>query len=254
MTHIYRFYTDEDTPQDGIVELSPEEGHHATQVARCSAGDPVILFDGLGHEWSAAVDTATKKRVTVRIETHRTVARPDSDVVLVQAYLNHEKALDETVRRCTELGVTGFAFFKGERSERVSRHGSKWNRFAVESCKQCGRAWLPSFEQYDGLASAMGAQQGRALLVATDARDPVPLETALGGRSSASVIVGPEGGLSAAEVDQALDSGALPISLGATVLRSELAAPVACALILYSQGELGPLPEESKRKELGEQR
>ena len=236
------------------MALSPEEGHHAAQVARCSAGDPVVLFDGLGHEWRATLDTVTKKSVIVRIETHRTVPRPESDVVLVQAYLNHEKALDETVRRCTELGVAGFSFFKAERSERISRHEAKWRRFAVESCKQCGRAWLPSLEQFDDLASAMDAQTGRALLVATDSRDPIPIETALGGRASSSVIVGPEGGLSAAEVDQALDSGAFPISLGASVLRSELAAPVACALILYTQGELGPLPEESKGKKLGEKK
>lgn len=242
MTHVFRFYAEEFTPESGTVELSPEEGHHALHVARCKVGDAVVLFDGRGHEWAASIETSTRTGMKVRIESLRTVGRPESEVVLVQAYLNHEKALDETVRRCTELGVSRFSFFRGERSERISRHEEKWKRLAVESCKQCGRAWLPVFDKHDSLASAMASLEGYKVLIATDSRSPSPLETELAGHKRVAVIVGPEGGLSGGEVEEALGAGAVPVSLGSSVLRSELAGPVACTLILYVCGRLGPLP------------
>ena len=117
--------------------------------------------------------------------------------------------------------------------------GPKWERHAIETCKQCGRLWLPKFDILPDLDALLADTAGDTL-IATATCDPIPLAEALTG-GPITVLVGPEGDFTNDEVAQAMEKGAHPISLGATTFRSEEAATLAAALIRYELGGLGPL-------------
>ncbi len=244
MPHIHRFYIE---PLDsGIPEalLAGQEAHHALHVVRLRKGDAVVLFDGKGMEyWGVAVE-AMRQAVRVAITERRVQAPPAARLTLLQGWLHREKSVEELIRRATELGVARFHFYQAQHSERPPALPAKLERFAIESLKQCGRAWLPEFRTSSSLAEALGAEfaeenSPQCLLLATQDRPPTPLGEALRG-TRAGLIVGPEGDATDEELDIAQGYGAKPISLGAATYRSEVAAVLASALALYEWGQLGP--------------
>jgi len=238
MPHLHRFHIAPDTPGGGEIALPPEEAHHAIKVVRLREGDLVSLFDGQGREWTGAVARLGRREVVISIREERREPRPGPRLTLAQAWLHQEKALELLVRTGTELGVDRFLFFRAARSERPPRLNPKWMRLAVESCKQCGRLWLPEFAVAETLAGVLRDARGDLLVAAVDA-EPVPLAQALSGGDT-TLLIGPEGDFTPEEVRAALGAGARPISLGATTFRSEIAAIVATALVQHHLGRLGP--------------
>jgi 16S rRNA (uracil1498-N3)-methyltransferase len=238
MPHTHRFYIPSDTPPSERVLLPPDEAHHAARVVRVRSGDAVVLFDGAGREWAAVIEEVSKRDVRVRVIGTRDVPPASRRVTLFQAWPNHEKTAETIVRRGTELGVAAFCFFRGAHSERAPKMSEKWQKTAVETCKQCHRAWLPEFRVARDVNEATDGFTG-TLLVATTARAPEPLEVVVRGED-VGLVVGPEGDLGEAELALLMTRRAHPISLGDFVLRSEVAATVAITLVQYELGNLGP--------------
>lgn len=238
MAHLFRFYVSPDTSSAGEIALPPEEAHHALHVVRVATGDSVILFDGQGREIEGVVSRATHRDVFVACDRVRCVPPSLVRVAVLQAWMLREKSVEFVIQRGTELGVAHFCFFRARHSEKAPRLNPKWRRLAVETCKQCGRAWLPTFEVAADLNSALETAQG-TLLLATSSLPPTPLRQALAGKEE-SILIGPEGDFAPEELRLAQDHGAIPISLGPAVYRSEIAATLAAALVLYELGQLGP--------------
>jgi 16S rRNA (uracil1498-N3)-methyltransferase len=238
MAHVFRFYIAPETAPAAEIALSEEEAHHALHVVRVHAGDAVALFDGQGREIDGVVSRIAGRKVVVACNRERRVGAPAARVTLVQAGLLRERSVEFLIQHGTELGLAHFCFFRARHSGKAPRLNPKWQRFAIETCKQCGRAWLPTFEVAPTLEAALASRPDRFLL-ATNALPPVPVSTAAG-RGPVTLIVGPEGDLTREELDLALAHGAAPISLGPATYRSEVAATVAAALVLYELGMLGP--------------
>ncbi len=232
MSHLHRFYLPTPAPADGVVALPQEEAHHALKVLRVRPGDAVVLFDGLGREWPGAVAAATRHDVQVSITEARLTQPPPWALTLCVAWLKREKALEFTVRHGTEMGVTRFLFWRARHSERSGPVDDKWRRLAIETCKQCGRPWLPEFAACNDLEAALNGTRGTVLAALLE-RTPVPLAQAVG-TNEASLVVGPEGDFTPAERDLLEQRRVVPISLGPSTFRSEMAAVVgAAAMMLY---------------------
>lgn len=240
MPHLHRFHVPAETPDSGAIELPPEEAHHALRVVRLREGDPLLLFDGRGREWQGRVVRATKRDVSVEVESVRRVPAPAPALTLAQAWLHQDKLLEGLVRRGTELGVARFLFFRAARSEQAPRIPAKWERLAVESCKQCGRLWLPAFEVRDTLAEVVEDASPDRLIALADPAAP-PLGQSLTGRD-AIVLVGPEGDFSEEEITRTRERDFRAVSLGDAILRSEVAAVTLVTLVRYHMGALGPPP------------
>lgn len=238
MPHIHCFYIEPDAVQGNSAVLDGTEAHHALHVVRVRHGDPVVLFDGVGRELQGRVSGTTRHDVTVQITEDRNVEPESRTLTLLQAALHRDKATEELIRRCTEVGVARFVVYPAERSERSPRISEKWRRWAIESCKQCGRLWLPEFSIAPDFETAL-KDEWSALLIATAEEKPVPLRTAIKGDAIA-LAVGPEGDFTDDERVLAKSLGAQPVSLGPATFRSEVAAMIASALIRYELGCLGP--------------
>ncbi len=239
MAHVFRFHILPETPFAESLALPPEEAHHALHVVRVATGDRVTLFDGHGREIDATVAQVSHREVIVDCGEERRIEKPAVRVSIMQAWLLREKSVESVIRRGTELGVARFCFFRARHSEKTPRLNPKWERLAIETCKQCGRAWLPTFEVVSDLRCAFEAAEGVSLFATSDI-PPRPLRDALHGEA-ASVFAGPEGDWSPEETREAQDRGVVPISLGPAVYRSEVASTLAAALVLYEWGQLGPI-------------
>lgn len=238
MPHIHRFYVEPDAVEGDAATLTGPEAHHALHVVRVQHGDPVILFDGLGREIRGRVLGTTRQDVAIEVTKERNIQPELRSLALLQASLHRDKSIEDLIRRCTEIGVGHFVFFPAERSERPPSVSEKWRRWAIESCKQCGRLWLPEFSLAPDFETALKSAWS-ALLLATADASPVPLRNAVKGDTIA-LAVGPEGDFTPEELALAAAHQAHPISLGPVTFRSEVAATIASALIRYELGCLGP--------------
>lgn len=241
MAHLHRFFIDPETPTEGRIALPPDEAHHARHVVRVQTGDSVVLFDGQGREIEGTVERAGRREVLIAAGRERHVAPSSVQVTLIQAWLHQGKNAEFLIQHGTEIGVDRFCFFRAARSEQSPRFHPRWRRVAIEACKQCGRSRLPGFEVFANLEAALGSTHGKLLLL-TQQRAPAPLSQGLAG-NSLRLLVGPEGAFTQPELRRAQEHGAHPVSLGIHTYRSEVAALLGAALVLYELGRLGPREE-----------
>jgi 16S rRNA (uracil1498-N3)-methyltransferase len=196
-------------------------------VLRLVAGDRVRLFNGRGDEWDAEVSEASKPRVLVRLLERVTPARePRLAITLAVAVLKGEK-MDDVVRDAVMLGVIEIVPLITERTEvsaaTLDRRArvARWQRIAVASAKQCGRAVVPVIGEPVPFETALARAEGAVMLVEPAADAPATRLEHLPALARVSLFVGPEGGWSGAEVDTACRSGAILLTLGALTLRAD---------------------------------
>jgi 16S rRNA (uracil1498-N3)-methyltransferase len=246
-----RFHApDAERPGD-MVMLPAEEAEHLTRVLRLKAGAPVRIFNGRGGEFDAVVERTGKDGARVRVGQAREAAREARvAVTLAQAVLKGDK-MDAIVRDAVMMGVAAIQPVVTARSEvtlaslRRSHRQQRWERIAVSSVKQCGRATVPailephSFEECAAALAAMtlpapclmfvepAASAHSILLSDLDATPP----------REATVLVGPEGGWSIEELDRGT-AVSRAVTLGARTLRADTMAIVTLTALFTRWGEL----------------
>lgn len=244
-----RFIIAPDDVQDGIVRLAGAEGHHAKNVLRLGRGDPFVAIDGRGLEYEAEVEIRTGDGLLGKVlRTTRRSREPLARVALAQALLKPAE-LAEVVKQATALGVSEFVLFECARSQRrevAIREIRHLEGVAAAAVKQSLRAVVPGIHAPKTFADvlARGRDFDAAFICKRDA-GAAPLTGIVGrgkpGPSRFIVAVGPEGGFEADEEKRAAAAAFRPLDLGPRRLRSELAGPVACALIFHAAGDLGPV-------------
>jgi 16S rRNA (uracil1498-N3)-methyltransferase len=237
-----RFYAPDARDLDTEVALPQEEAQHLSRVLRLKAGDSLAVFNGKGDEFAAVVTTVGKARVTVRLVS-QAAARAELPIALTlaQAVLKGDK-MDGVIRDAVMLGVAAVQPIVTARCEvtlaTLARSGrvDRWHRVAVSSAKQCGRAVVPVVAPpvaFDGPASLAHLPSPQFILVEPGAATRPGSVEATGdvAPAAATLIVGPEGGWTAAEVRQC-EHHAHPLGVGTLTLRADAAALVAAASLL----------------------
>jgi 16S rRNA (uracil1498-N3)-methyltransferase len=207
-------------------------------VLRARPGDPLSLSDGAGTRWQARLAEAGSGEVVVDLVDRVLVPRPVPRLAVVHALPTRRK-LDDVVQRLVEVGVDRILPVHSERSQvrleaaRAARASVRWNAVAEAAAKQSRRVWLPVVEPVGEWTTAFPV--GVAGVVLWEESD-VALRTVLDGLAGEPDLVlgvGPEGGLTAAEVRA---SGLAHATMGETVLRTETAALVAVSALRYHFG------------------
>ena len=245
MTHAH-FYLSASAWEPGQLRLTGDEARHCAQVTRHRAGDLVVVFDGVGRKAEARIEVLGKTEVLLTTLKTWSVPMPARPMTLVQAVTKGE-TFDWILEKAVELGVQRIVPVLSERSivrldagEATKKH-QKWQRLVLESCKQCGQAWLPELTMPCSMAAALelvGVAETK-LVASLDpqAQTLRPLLKAWPAGVSASarvaVAIGPEGDFSESEHQKFIGAGWLPWSLGGLVLRSETAAVCALSILSY---------------------
>jgi 16S rRNA (uracil1498-N3)-methyltransferase len=225
------------------VPLPDDEAHHATRVLRLTAGDSVRLFDGKGREWSGRIEMGAKRGdVAVIVAAEESPVRePSVRVTLAIGVLKGDQ-MDAVVRDATALGVVAIAPMETSHISvppRAWQSGAaveRWQRVAIASAKQCGRAIVPAIEPVATLAAVLARPADVMLMCAEPSVIGEMPALAPPKHASAIVLVGPEGGWATAEIEEARARGALLFSLGPRTLRAELAPIVALSSLRTKWG------------------
>ena len=222
----------------GIVALDESESKHALGSLRLHAGDTAILFDGQGRVARGVLLPAEnggkrphrEKRRRARFEVGQVLCElpPRCRLTLIVAGCKGPR-LTWMVEKLTELGTSTIAITNFDRSVvRVGgAHEQRLRRTALQAAKQSQRAWLPRIVCGGTPADVVDKHAEDVLLVAHPGEGSVALGAALH-RSVTSptltVVVGPEGGLTDAELAYLRDRSGIPVRLARTILRVETAA------------------------------
>lgn len=230
---------DQDAVAGGVVRVTGDEARHAISVARLRPGEHVAVGDGRGLIVEGTVSSTDDAVLSVTVERSRREERPRPELWLAQALAKGDR--DElAVQAATELGVSGVIPWAAERSvsrwegAKAARGQERWAAIVREASKQAIRAWVPDVSPLATTAD-LAALGGVVLVLeptASIALTAFPLEDL----ERITVVVGPEGGLSARELDQLEEAGARPVRLGQEVLRTSTAGPAALAVLNAALG------------------
>ena len=241
-----RRFVSRDLINGDVARLEGDRARYLGRVLRLRVGDEITIFDGSGPEWSATIDGMTKSTVTLRVgESHEAGTESPLKIHLVQGISRGER-MDFVVQKATELGVkritpvmTEYGVVKLD-DKRAARRREHWEGVAASACEQSGRTRLPLIDLPLPLKNWFGAKPADAdvdLVLAPGA------STALAGiaapQTKVCILIGPEGGFSQAEYEDAAVAGFTAVSLGPRVLRTETAAAAALAVMQAHWGDLG---------------
>lgn len=246
-------------PPGSVVELTGSDAEHGARVLRLRPGDRVLLCDGQGWDYEAALLDVAPVRVRARVLAARpSRGEPPVFLTLVQGIPKGDK-MDLVVQKAVEVGVsriipvfTARTVVAWEAAKAEGRR-RRWQRIAYEAAKQAQRGRVPVVEPPVSLNALLkggpGADDGPhgdlgLIILPWEEAGETGLREVLRQRrpGAVTVIIGPEGGLERAEVALAEARGASTVTLGPRVLRTETAGLVAASLILYEWGDLGGPP------------
>ncbi len=223
-----RFYLNASLEKGDTVALADTELHHLAHVSRCRVGDVVDLVNGNGSLAEARVESLDKRQATLLVEKVVREDPPARRVILAQAYPRANR-LDTILEKCTELGVTEFWLFVGEKSERKEAALPRVDAVLVSAMKQCGSLYLPKLVQKKGIKqwtelpckTFFGAFDEGAKFLPDVVRD-----------EDSMLVIGPESGLTNEEEDVLRKLGAEGVSLSKNVLRTDTAAIAGVAYLM----------------------
>jgi 16S rRNA (uracil1498-N3)-methyltransferase len=241
-----RIYTPQNLSCGAAVQLDAFAARHV-QVLRMQPGDDLTLFNGQGGEFDAKVTLMGRSQVDVQVGAHHTVEREAARSVHLAIGMPANERMDWLIEKATELGAASIQPLMSERSvlrlsgERAEKKTAHWQAAAIAACEQCGRNRIPtvftpiSYQKWllAGIEYARAAPNlivNKAILSLHAQAIPAARWAEQHANTALLCLAGPEGGLSPAEEQAAIDAGFAPISLGSRTLRSETAPLAALAL------------------------
>ena len=238
-----RFYIKPDSVKDDKIFLKGEELHHVRDVMRLDVGDAIVAFDGQGKEYIGKIAGSSSKELVIKINKIVSGARSQGSQISLACGIPKLDRMDYIVQKSTELGVKSIYPLMTKRTivslsdeKKAQARKARWERIAVESSKQCGRAVLPEIKPVTGFSQFMQSLKGFDLaLIAALAEDVKDLKDVLRNSSVKNVVllIGPEGDFTKEEVDAAVKKGCVPVSLGPLVLRCDTAAIYGLSVLNY---------------------
>lgn len=219
---------------DGRVQFKRAQLHQIQHVLRLRAGDHVAVFDGSGTEWLARLEGNSAK-LDRPLEPP---VEPQTQLTLYQALIKPAH-FEYVLQKGTELGVTRFVPFLADRSVAAAEKTARWQSIVVEAAEQSGRRVVPQIESLRSFDDVITESTREGVpFMPWEGCDRPKLGSVHRHSRQLALIVGPEGGFSEDEVQRARSRGAITVSLGRRILRSETAAIVAATLLFHLNGEL----------------
>jgi 16S rRNA (uracil1498-N3)-methyltransferase len=239
-----RFYAPPESFKEGCVTLSLEETRHLRDVLRLREGEEASVFDGLGHEYECRIDTISKKDSVLSIVREIPAASPESplDLTIAAAILPGEK-FEITVQKAVELGVRMLQPLYTIRCEVKPGGGrskiERWEKIALESAKQSGRATLMKIAEPVGLKDFFlrPSSLNDERLIFFSERDGAGFAEIKAGKKITAVF-GPKGGWDDLELEMAKKAGFAVITFGGRIMRAETAAIAMSAILQHHFGDL----------------
>ena len=239
-----RIYTNQALDSELLLRLDTSASQHVARAMRMQVGEALTLFNGRGGEFGGVIHSVGSKVVEVLVAQHRPIEAESPLEVHLGIALSRGERMDWIVQKATELGVKSITpllservevKLKGDRAEKKALH---WQRIVVSACEQCGRNQLARVHPIQSLVNWVADTEAQCKLVLHH-RAALPLGS-VQKPASVALLVGPEGGLSAPEIDMAELSEFQSLTLGPRVMRTETAPVAALAILQARWGDMNP--------------
>lgn len=227
------------------------DARHISKVLRMQPGAQLQIVSDDGVSAVAEITAIDSERVTVRcLEKLAESHEPRVKLVLAQGLAKGEK-MDFIIQKAVEMGAYSVIPVAMEHSvvrldgAKAAKKVERWQKIAESAAKQSKRDIIPEVQPVHSMAEMLAKCTCQTRIIAYECEDRLSLKAALkaaeeaGGISELLLIIGPEGGISEGELEQARQAGAVPVSLGRRILRAETAGLVAISAIFYETGDLG---------------
>ena len=236
----HRYFASEFT--ESTAALTGPDAHHLGKVMRARPGDEVILCDGAGFDYTAAVAAVTPDRVEFRLlEKRPSDAEPSVEVTLFAGYPKQDK-LEFIVQKAVELGaariVPFFSRFCVAAPKKEDQKNARYARIAAEAAKQAGRGVIPAVELPLDIKDLPARFDQFDLVLFFYEGGGQSLRTLVKNQKRIALITGAEGGFSPEEAEKLVAAGAVPVGLGPRILRCETAPVAGLAAVMTLAGQL----------------
>ncbi|MFJ3154744.1 16S rRNA (uracil(1498)-N(3))-methyltransferase [Pseudomonas protegens] len=224
----------------GEHELPEAQAHYIGRVLRMAEGAALQVFDGSGTEFRGALVEVGKKRVRVQLNESFAGQQESPLRIHLGQGLSRGERMDWAIQKATELGVSEITPIFSERcevrlkDERADKRLLHWRQVAISACEQCGRSQVPVIHPPVLLADWIKQARADLKLVLHPVAQPLESHAK---PASLAFLIGPEGGLTDAEVELSHSAGFLRARLGPRVLRTETAPVVALAVAQQLWGD-----------------
>ncbi len=244
------FFIEQSEIQNKTVEITGSDAVHINTVLRLQAGNMIGLFDGKGFTYEARITCVSSGQVSASIvKTYLSTAESPIYITVAQAYLQ-DKKMDGLLRQLTEIGISEWIPFVAKRSiarpgkEKRSARSQRWRRIVKESIKQCKRGRIPEIGAVISFGELLNIEKQYDLKVIFWENETGAMDAGFVGTENSRprrifLIMGPEGGFTLEEIEQARTNGFITASLGPRILRADTATIAACTLLQYLFGDMG---------------
>jgi 16S rRNA (uracil1498-N3)-methyltransferase len=225
--------------------LDGDRARYLGRVLRLRVGDELTVFDGAGTEWAATVTAMTRSTATIELGNARETQTESPLMVHLVQGISRGERMDFVVQKATELGaqritpvLTEYGVVRLD-EQRATRRREHWEGVAASACEQSGRTRLPLIDTPLTLKAWFGtrpADPGLDLILAPGAA--ASLAGIAAPQAGVCILIGPEGGFSPTEYEDATVAGFQAVSLGPRTLRTETAAAAALAVMQAHWGDL----------------
>ncbi|MDF2726332.1 MAG: hypothetical protein K0Q59_6010 [Paenibacillus sp.] len=250
-----RYFIDPASLTETEAIIGGDDAHHIVNVMRARPGDTIIVSDGVSREVLAKIEELGKGRVVARVsEALPMNAEAVIRVTIAQSLPKGDK-METVIQKGTEIGACRFVTFISDRTvvqydgKKEAKRLERWQKIAKEAAEQAHRNRIPEIEAPVSWKQLMTvAGEADVALFCYEKEEALTLKQALrpaiAKRGSANamqvlLIVGPEGGFTEREAEEAVKAGCLSVKLGPRILRTETAGLVGLTCILYEAGEMG---------------
>lgn len=240
-----RFFVEEENIKDNIITLYGDDAGHISRVLRSKIGEMLTVCDGSGNDYEAEIIEISDNTVKLEIKaTAFSDSEPSVKITLFQGLPKGDK-MELIIQKCVELGVYSIIPVNTERSivkldkNKEKKKIERWQKVSESAAKQSGRGIVPKIGQVLNFSDAL-----KKALELNMSMIPYELEENRGlkeflddyrtkGAKTLGIFIGPEGGFAIDEIEKALNSGVLPVTLGKRILRTETAGMTAIANTLF---------------------
>jgi len=235
---ISRFYIE--GLQEGVFTPSEEIQHYLTKVLRLKNGRVVELFDGADRCATATLEIIDRRHCRLHVDSLIQQSRESSLYTHLGLSISKGDRFDWAIQKATELGVSRITPVIADRSEvrldnKLTEKLSHWRKICIAACEQCGRNTIPQLDEITDLQAFLDQTVADQKFVLHH-RGKFGFDTTLK-VGSAALLIGPEGGLSAQEIELACNQGFTELTLGQRVLRTETAPIVGLSLLQATWGD-----------------
>lgn len=252
---VQRYFVQPEQLTMNTVTITGEDVKHISRVMRSKIDDEIIVSDGVSRVGIAKITAIDAQEVQANIiEWLSSQSEPRVQVTVAQSLPKGDK-MEVVIQKCTEIGAVTFLPFLSARTvvqyddKKEAKRTERWRKIAKEAAEQAHRNVIPevlspvtwkqlltSLYQYDLVCFCYEKEEGKQL---RDIVAPFVNGMQEDKQYRVAIVVGPEGGFTEREVEEAETASAVAIGLGARILRTETAAMAALTCIMYESGEMG---------------